>query len=394
MKRNTYATILIILLLLAWSYFARPIYDYFWIAAGRARDVAAEKWATPYQRQDYDAAVDSASLQADQIDHYLHEQRAAAGIPLQQLDFSNEAAYVRSLDGLRDHLRASLRYPPPAAGSVPVEQVLETPLGEDALATYARLRIRVLPGVDSIGIYMRPKNRPGRLPLVIAAHGRGGAPAKPADNKLVILNHSNRDIGRGALERGFAVWEPTYVFYAKGQGDDLRERLTVHAIEAGTTLPAVEIAKTIGALDVLTHRPEIDPARVAMVGVSYGGFYTLCTTALEPRIKAAVVAAYFNDREAVLDGSDPDGFLDWRFPDSLGWLRDPNIAALICPRPLFIEAGNQDQLFPIEGARRAAPQAAEFYRRLGVGERFQFTEFVGRHDFHGAEAGDFLARFL
>ncbi len=83
-----------------------------------------------------------------------------------------------------------------------------------------------------------------------------------------------------------------------------------------------------------------------MIGMSYGGFYTLYTTALEPRIKAAVVAGYFNDREAILDDSEPYGLFDWRFPDSLGWLRDPNIAALVCPRPLLVEDGEYDQIFP------------------------------------------------
>ena len=190
------------------------------------------------------------------------------------------------------------------------------------------------------------------------------------------------------------MWEPTYVFYRQDGPDDLRERLAVRAVEAGTTLPAIEIAKTVGALDALTRRPDIDPTRVAMVGMSYGGFYTLYTTALEPRIKAAVVAAYFNDREAVLDGSDPYGFLDWRFPDSLGHLRDPSVAALVCPRPLLIEAGSHDQLFPVAGARRAAPQAAEIYQRLGVGDRFRFWEFTGRHDFNGREAWDFLDRWM
>ena len=396
MKPFSASTVAVVVgLLLVWSYFARPIYDYVGIAAGRVRDGAVEKLATPFQTQPHQAVIDAATTQVAQIEHYLLDQRAAsAREPLRTLDFSSEAAYARSQESLRERLRADLRYPPPGAGTAKPELVEETSLGEDALASYARLRIRVLPGVESIGVYLEPKNAAGRLPLVIAAHGRGGAPDRPADGKLPILNHNDRDLARGALERGWAVWEPMYAFYATGQPDNLRERLTVHAIEAGTTLPAIEIAKTVAALDILSQRPEIDPARVAMVGVSYGGFYTLCTTALEPRIKAAVVAAYFNDRETVLDGSDPDGFLDWRFLDSLGLLRDPNIAALVCPRPLLIEAGNQDQLFPIEGARRAAPQAAEFYRRLGAQDRFRFDEFVGRHDFNGTDAWEFLSHFL
>jgi hypothetical protein len=109
----------------------------------------------------------------------------------------------------------------------------------------------------------------------------------------------------------------------------------------------------------------------------------------------AVVSAYFNDRETVLDASEPSGFLDWRFQDSLTLWRDPSVAALVAPRPpLLINAGNQDQLFPIEGARRAAPEVRQVYQRLGAAERFKFREYVARHDFDGATAMAFIDRHL
>ena len=381
--------------LLVWSYFARPVYDFARIAAGRVWDAQVEKRSHRFLRQDYDSVMDAATEQAAEINAYFNVQRrTAANAPaIRSLDFSSEPAYVRSTDALRSYLRGALGYFPESVAP-PTESVQETPLGEDDLATYTRLRVPITPGIHSIGVYMVPKNRPGKLPLVIAAHGRSGPPDRVADGKVTVLAHHNRDLGRGALEQGYAVWEPMFVFYAKGQPDDLRERLAARALEAGTTLPAVEILKTVRTLDVLVQRPKIDPARVAMVGMSYGGFYTLYTTALEPRIKVAVVAAYFNDREAVLDASEPAGFSDWRFPDSLTLLRDPFIAALVCPRPLEIQAGSQDQLFPLEGARRTAPRAAEFYEKLHVGERFRFLEFVGRHDFNGREAWDFLGQHL
>ena len=118
------------------------------------------------------------------------------------------------------------------------------------------------------------------------------------------------------------------------------------------------------------------------------------TKETDARIRVAVVSAYFNDREAVLEASEPGGFLDWRYPESLSLWRDPAVAALVAPRPLLIEAGTQDQLFPIEGARRAAPQAAQFYARQGLAERFRFLEFAGRHDFEGQAAIAFIEKHL
>lgn len=389
--------LLLVLVLLVWSYFARPVYEFAWIAAGRLADIVSSRSGAPLLRRERQAEVDRTLEQGDEIAAYLRAQRAAGGSASAPaaFDFSSMQAYSRSAQAVRQRLRESLRYPPPGLGTTAAGPAQEKLLGEDEVAVYRELRIPVLPGIHSSGLYLRPKGSAStdKLPLVVAAHGRGAMPEPSADGKLAPMPRSSRDLAWDAVRRGYAVWLPTFVHYGK-EGNDLRDRLTVRAWEAGTSLPAIEIGKTVRALDVLAQRPDIDPQRIAMVGLSYGGFYTLYTAALDPRIRVAVVAAYFNDREAVLDNSEPHGFLDWRFQDSLALWRDPSVVALVAPRPLLIEAGTQDQLFPIEGARRAAPEAARFYDQLGVGDRFRFLEFAARHDFNGAAAMDFIDKHL
>jgi dienelactone hydrolase len=367
------------------------------IVAGRARDSIAAKLQSPLYRERHQHVVDRAIEQGDQIAAYLEAQRSAAPehALIDALDFSSQGAYLRSSAALRARLGASLRFPPPGFEQKPTALAVETRVGEDDIAVYRELRIPVLPGVESVGLYMRPKNarEQDRLPLVIAAPGRGGMPSPTSDGGLPTVIRSSRDLSWDALQHGFAVWVPTFVHYGR-DSDDFRDRLTVRAWEANTSLPAIEIAKITRAIDALSQRNDIDADRIAMVGHSYGGFYTLYATALEPRIRVAVVSAYFNDREAVLEASEPGGFLDWRYPESLSLWRDPAVAALVAPRPLLIEAGTQDQLFPIEGARRAAPQAAQFYARQGLAERFHFLEFAGRHDFEGPAAIAFIEKHL
>lgn len=367
------------------------------IVAGRARDAIAAKLQPPLYRERHQHVVDRAIEQGDQIAAYLKAQRAAAPerALIDALDFSSQDAYLRSSAALRARLRESLRFPPPGFEQKPTAQPGEKRVGEDDLAVYRELRIPVLPGVETVGLYIRPKNArdQDRLPLVIAAPGRGGMPAPAADGGLPTIGRNNRDLSWDALQRGFAVWVPIFVHYGR-DGDDFRDRLTVRAWQANTSLPAIEIAKIIRAIDALGQRNDIDADRIAMVGHSYGGFYTLYATALEPRIRVAVVSAYFNDREAVLDGSEPGGFLDWRYPDSLSLWRDPVIAALVAPRPLLVEAGTQDQLFPIEGARRAAEEARQLYAKQGLAARFEFSPFAGRHDFDGKTAIDFVEKHL
>jgi len=99
-----------------------------------------------------------------------------------------------------------------------------------------------------------------------------------------------------------------------------------------------------------------------------------------------------HERSDILDAKEPFGFYDWRFTDSLGLFRDPHIAALVCPRPLQIQAGTQDQLFPIESARKVIPETRDIYRKLGLETHFEYHEFIGRHDFDASAAWRFVDR--
>lgn len=381
----------VIIALIVWSYFARPLYDTSLIAGRRAADRLRERFARPSASRSSDDVIDASTRAANELSAYFADL-AVRG--------NGDARVARTAEkGRADlvvKLKSSLAFPPLGFGSAPADILREQSLGEDDLARYRELTLPVLPGVNTTGVLMLPKARPAerRVPLVIVAQGRGGAPDAPPEHRLPLLTHSDRDLARWALQDGYAVWMPIFVYYGRGFPDDLRERLSVQAQEAGASLPAIEIAKTMRAIDVLSKRPEIDPGRIAMAGHSYGGFYTLYTAALDSRIKLAVVSAYLNRREEVLDSTSPNGYPDWRFPNSLGALRDPTIAALVCPRPLLIIAGRQDQLFPIAGARDAGEEVRAIYEQRSAGDRFEFFESAARHDFNGPEASRFVKRFF
>ncbi|HEX8372372.1 MAG TPA: dienelactone hydrolase family protein [Chthoniobacterales bacterium] len=383
-------------LLLVWGYFARPIYDFTWIALHRVKDKIGEK-NNPWFAMPVEDLVALNSQLVTETDTYIAERRSqSASDPLlaTMASAKTTAEYATASEGLRNVLHQTFGYPlADAVRGNDFSSVQQKLLGEDELATYTALVIPALGGADTtmincVGILIVPKNHAPAMPLIIAAHGRGGMPA--ATGKINLMQAHNRDLAAGAIRRGWAVFEPIYLFYGKNQPENIRDILTVRAQQVGLSLPAIEFTKTQRSIDYLLTRPEFDASRVAMVGISYGGFNTLYTTALDPRIRAAVVAAYFNKREDILENSGPFGFYDWRFSHSLGLLRDPQVAALICPRPLQIQAGTQDQLFPIEGARETFPAAREYYRQLGLESRFDYHEFAGRHDFDGEAAWTFL----
>ena len=202
------------------------------------------------------------------------------------------------------------------------------------------------------------------------------------------------DLVRGAVERGYVVWAPLHLFKTGDLPDNIRQRVDSQARLVGTSIVAIEVTKIVRGLDVILKRPEVDENRVAMVGLSYGGFYTLFTAALEPRIKVAVSSCWFSDRAARLAAKEPVAWLDVRFSHGTSLFSDPEMVALICPRPLQIQVAERDELFPAEDAIRTAPLAAAYYAKLGLANRFEFRAFSGVHEFHGASAWEFVARHL
>ena len=235
-----------------------------------------------------------------------------------------------------------------------------------------------------------PKGVRGRVPLVISMHGGGGSPE-------VALFHGGgnyHDMVRGAVRHGYAVFAPQHLFSAPGYPGNIRNLTDTRLRLVGTSLTAVEIAKITRSIDVLVKRPEIDGRRIAMVGLSYGGYYSLVVPALEPRIKVVVSSCYFGVQEFRYEKSELSIPSDFQFSDRFSLFRDPEIAALVCPRPMLIQAGKGDDAEHRDGGIHLAPEIADYYKNVGRPEAFQFLVFDGGHEFNDASAWDFLKKWL
>lgn len=346
--------------------------------------------AAPLYEEDVPASNPIRTEQARELDAYVNglKKDESRLHELFKPDYSSIRAYEKSTTALRKAFCASIGYPPP--GKPDSEAPTFTRLGEDALGTYYRAKIPVLPGVHSVGIYIVPKGLKRRAPLVISMHGGGGSPE-------VALFHGGanyHDMVRGGVKRGYVVYAPTHLFRADLYPPDMRNRVDTRMRMVGTSLTAVEIAKITRAIDVLVKRPEVDSKRIAMVGLSYGGYYTLVTPALDRRIKASVSSCYFGVQEGRYETSELSVPSDFQFNDRFTLFNDPEIVALICPRALEIQAGAKDNASHREMGKLLAPRAGSYYDRLGRKDNFRFVVFDGGHEFNDDSAWEFLKKHL
>ena len=304
-------------------------------------------------------------------------------------DFRSSESFERSAEKYRQAFCRSIGYPPPGQ---PQGESSFLPIGADEIGVYYRAMIPILPGVHAEGIYIVPKSlRMGeRAPLVVSMHGGGGSPE-------VALFHGGanyHDMVRGGVKRGYNVFAPQHLFAVEGFPKDIRNRTDERLRLVGTSLTAVEIAKITRSLDVLLQRPEIAADRVAMVGLSYGGYYALVTPAIDKRIKVSVCSCYYGVQESRYQRDELSIPSDFRFPDRFSLFRDSELAALICPRALQIQAGSMDGVDHRDGGKPLAPKSAVFYSRLGIPERFQHVIFDGGHEFHDETAWEFVREQL
>jgi dienelactone hydrolase len=353
--------------------------------------LAAEKPATsPYFEQDVAASNPLRAEQAKELDAYIvmlknDTTRLKAGF---QPDYSSVAAFEKSAEPYRKAFCESIGYPPP--GKMPSDPATFDKIGEDEIGTYYRVVIPIVANVHAEGIYIVPKNLKGKAPLIISMHGGGGSPE-------VALFHGGanyHDMVRGGVKRGYIVFAPQHLFSAVGYPKNIRSQIDDRLRLVGTSLTAIEIAKITRSIDVLEKRPEVDATKIGMVGLSYGGYYALVTPAVDRRIKVSVSSCYYGVQEGRYQRDELSVPSDFRFQGRMTFFRDSDLAALVCPRALQIQAGSGDDTDHRDPGKALAPESAAYYKNLGLTERFQHVVFEGKHEFHDESAWGFVEKHL
>ena len=159
-------------------------------------------------------------------------------------------------------------------------------------------------GVPSLPVYLllpRPKTAK-KCAGVLALHGHGGYghhPVAGRDDLPGVANaikNNHYDYGRELVRRGYAVAVPCFTPFGdrleKGQGvdKDLCGDTFIRLQMLGRLLMAENLRDALWALELLASQDEVDADRLGCVGLSLGGRMTMMTTAVQPRIKVAVVS--------------------------------------------------------------------------------------------------------
>jgi hypothetical protein len=178
----------------------------------------------------------------------------------------------------------------------------------------------------------------------------------------------------------------------KGAGTSACQPAAGAALLFGETMIGWRVYDVMRTIDWIETRKDLDSSRVGCMGISGGGTCTLFATALEPRIKTAMVSGYLNTfRDCILSLSH---CIDNYVPGILRWAEMYDVAGLIAPRPMIAESGTRDPIFPIEASKESFARVKKVYGVFDAEAVLEHDIFEGEHQFHGVRGLPFLARQL
>jgi len=71
-----------------------------------------------------------------------------------------------------------------------------------------------------------------------------------------------------------------------------------------------------------------------------------------------------------------------------------DIGGLIAPRPMLVEAGSLDPIFPIESVKKSVLKAKKVYKVFRAEAQVETDYFEGKHQISGKRAYNFLMEKL
>jgi dienelactone hydrolase len=242
-------------------------------------------------------------------------------------------------------------------------------------------------------------------------------PRQVARRPAVLFNHSHGGgytIGKTEFIEGRSYLQP--VPYAKELTDLGYVALCIdhwvfgersHATELdtfkamlwrGRVLWGQMIYDSLKAVDWLVTRTDVDPARVATLGMSMGSSMAQYLAALDTRIKVTVDICCLVDYETLLARHAQARHGVYMYvPGLLKHFTSAGINALIAPRAHLSLTGTKDELEPAEGVDIIDGELTRVYAAQGHPEHWKIVRYdVGHQETPEGriEAVAFLKRFL
>jgi uncharacterized protein len=232
-------------------------------------------------------------------------------------------------------------------------------------------------GGSVTGLLFDPVTRSSLRPGIVLMHGAPGTARQMAGQGQALAAH-------GAVV--IAIDAP----FARRSGQWLR-------FTAEDRAEQIQLMKDLQrAVDVLRARPNVDDARIAYLGVSYGGAMGALFVGIERRLKAAVLEVADGGLVSHFTGTEDFSFMASMSCATRGaWFQamapiEPiRFIPLASPTPLLLQNGRPDNLVPQADAEalHAAAREPKTIHWYNAGHSLGAQAIVDRHEWLNGQIG-------
>lgn len=264
------------------------------------------------------------------------------------------------------------------------------------------LRIQTEPGVWLTAYILRPAGSDERTPVVLCPHGHKGygkysvAGCYEYPAVMEKIEHYHWDYGRRIARMGYVAVCPDMRGFGERKSCvehtlTLRDAIRCECTELshmgvflGITFLGMACWDLMRLTDYIVSRRDWDPGKLYVCGFSSGGMQALYLAALDERVKGALISGYLYGIRDSLIRMNENCSCNY-VPHLLEHFDMGDIAAMIGPRPLWVQSCREDRLNGYRGMENVYEQVAivrRTYDCLGASEAFYHEICPGGHQFH------------
>ena len=252
-----------------------------------------------------------------------------------------------------------------------------------------KLTYTALPGLVIPALLYEPDRLEDPTPGVLNLNGHVGPPGKAVDYKQVRCVNLAR--------RGMVALSPEWLSFGELQGPGYQHNNSSYLDLCGVAGIAVFYLAMSRALDVLLMLEHTDPERIAVTGLSGGGWQTIILAALDTRVRLAVPNAGYIDLGSRVEHPADRGDIEQNAADLAATVDYPMLTAMLAPRPALLLYNQYDDCcFQTARAKPAVFEPVRpLYASLGRNAAFQFHNNIdpGTHNYE-LEHRERFYRFL
>ena len=219
--------------------------------------------------------------------------------------------------------------------------------------------------------------------------------------KWVAQCYGGRFVGDELARRGYVCLATDMLNWSDrgGGGYENQQVLAANLFQFGVSWAGLIAHEDLRAAEFLATQPSVDAKRIAVMGLSVGGFRAWQTAALSDRIAAGVSVCWMATRKGLMvPGNNQTGgqsAFTMIHPGLGNQLDYPDVASLACPKPMMFLCGNRDKLFPVESIEAAFAKMQKVWQSQKAADRLVTRLYDAPHEFNAAmqdEAFTWLGR--